>query len=92
MFQTLLITCREGLEAFLIIAISLIYLTQTKRLSLIPAVYSGVGVALILSAILGVVLARIGALSSFWEGVMALIAATSVIYCTLHMRKMGQYM
>ena len=92
MFQTLLITFREGLEAFLIIAISLIYLTQTKRRSLIPAVYSGVGVALILSAILGVVFARIGALSSFWEGVMALIAATSVIYCTLHMRKMGKYM
>lgn len=92
MLQTLLITFREGLEAFLIIAISLIYLAQTQRRALIPAVYSGVGVALILSAILGVVFARIGALSSFWEGVMALVAAVSVIYCNLHMRKMGKYM
>ena len=45
MFQTLMISFREGLEAFLIIAISLIYLAQTNRRDLIPAVYSGVGVA-----------------------------------------------
>ena len=79
MFQTLMISFREGLEAFLIIAISLIYLAQTNRRDLIPAVYSGVGVAVVLSAVLGVVLARIGALSPFWEAVMALIAAASVI-------------
>jgi high-affinity iron transporter len=92
MFQTLLITFREGLEAFLIIAISLIYLAQTNRRQLIPAVHSGVALALVLSAVLGVVLAKIGALSPFWEGVMALIAATSVIYCTVHMMKMGRFM
>lgn len=92
MFQTLMITFREGLEAFLIIAISLIYLTQTNRRELISAVYSGLGVSLALSAILGVVLAQIGALSSLWEGTMALIAAVSVIYCTVHMSKMGKFM
>jgi high-affinity iron transporter len=92
MFQTLMISFREGLEAFLIIAISLIYLAQTNRRDLIPAVYSGVGVAVVLSAILGVVLARIGALSPFWEAVMALIAAASVIYCTVHMMRMGKLM
>lgn len=92
MFQTLLITFREGLEAFLIIAISLIYLVQTNRRQLIPAVYSGLTVALVLSAVLGVILARIGAMGSFWEGAMALIAATSVIYCTVHMMQMGKFM
>jgi high-affinity iron transporter len=92
MFQTLMISFREGLEAFLIIAISLIYLTQTNRRALIPAVYSGVGAAIILSAALGVVLSRIGALSPFWEGMMALIAAASVIYCTVHMMRMGRFM
>jgi len=92
MFQTLMITFREGLEAFLIIAISLIYLTQTNRRELIPAVYSGVGLALILSAVLGVILARIGAISPFWMGMMALVAAISVIYCTVHMSKMGKFM
>ena len=92
MFQTLMITFREGLEAFLIIAISLIYLTQTNRRELIPAVHSGVGFALLLSALLGVVLARIGAISPFWMGIMALVAAISVIYCTVHMSKMGKFM
>jgi high-affinity iron transporter len=92
MFQTLLITFREGLEAFLVIAISLIYLSQTKRRELIPAVHSGVAFALALSAVLGLLLSRIGALSPFWEGVMALLAAASVIYCTVHMMRMGRFM
>jgi high-affinity iron transporter len=92
MFQILLITFREGLEAFLIIAISLIYLAQTNRRELLSAVYGGVGLALMLSAVLGVTLAHIGALSPIWEGVMALVAATSVIYCTVHMMRMGKFM
>ena len=92
MFQILMITFREGLEAFLIIAISLIYLSQTNRRELISAVHTGVGVAVVLCGVLGVVLARIGAMSSMAEGVMALIAATSVIYCTIHMMKMGKFM
>lgn len=92
MFQTLLITFREGLEAFLIIAISLIYLTQTNRRHLAPAIYAGVGLALLLSIVLGVVLAHIGALSPSAEAVMALIAAASVIYCTAHMMRMGRFM
>jgi high-affinity iron transporter len=92
MFQTLMISFREGLEGFLIIAISLIYLMQTDRRDLIPAVYSGVALALGLSVALGILLAQVGALSSFWAGVMALIAAASVIYCTLHMMRMGRFM
>lgn len=92
MLQTLLISFREGMEAFLIIAISLAYLTQTNRRELISAVYGGVALALALSVVLGVVLARIGGLSSVWEGTMALVAAASVIYCTVHMMKMGKFM
>jgi high-affinity iron transporter len=90
--QSLLITFREGLEAFLIIAISLIYLAQTERRELIPAVYTGIAAALLLSAGLGVLLAQIGALSPAWEGAMALVAAASVIYCTVHMMKAGKFM
>ena len=92
MFQTLLITFREGLEAFLIIAIALIYLARTGRRHLASAIHGGVALALLLSAILGIVLARIGALSSMAEGMMALIAAASVIYCTAHMMRMGRFM
>jgi high-affinity iron transporter len=53
MIDTLLITFREGLEAFLIVAITLAYLTKTNRLALIPAVYAGVGVAILLSSYIG---------------------------------------
>lgn len=92
MIPTLMISFREGLEAFLIIAISLIFLKNTNRRELVPAVYSGVALAVVLSCLLGVVLAQLGALSPFWEGLMALIAAVSVIYCTVHMMKMGRFM
>ena len=44
MLQAFVITLREGLEAFLIIAISLAYLRKSGRVSLIPAVHWGIGV------------------------------------------------
>jgi len=39
MLQAFVITLREGLEAFLIVAISLAYLKKSGRRSLIPAVH-----------------------------------------------------
>ena len=38
MLQSAVITLREGLEAFLIVAISLTYLRKTGRATLAPAV------------------------------------------------------
>ena len=92
MVPVMMISFREGLEAFLIIAIALIYLGKTNRRHLVPAVYSGVALALLVSVILGLLLAQLGALSPFWEGVLALVAAASVIYCTVHMMRMGRFM
>jgi hypothetical protein len=45
MIQAFVITLREGLEAFLIVAISLAYLKKTGRTSLIPAVHWGIGIS-----------------------------------------------
>ena len=42
MLQAFVITLREGLEAFLIIAISLAYLRKSQRSELIPAVHWGI--------------------------------------------------
>lgn len=92
MFETLMITFREGLEAFLIIAITLAYLSKTGGQKLIPSVKTGCYVAVIACAILGVVLAEIGGLTAFWEGTLALAAAILVITCTIHMLKMGKHM
>ena len=42
MLQAFVITLREGLEAFLIVAISLAYLKKTGRRELLPAVHWGI--------------------------------------------------
>lgn len=92
MFETLMITFREGLEAFLIIAITLAYLAKTGGEKLIPSVKSGCIAAVIGCAVLGYILAEIGGMTAFWEGTLALVAAILVITCTVHMLKMGKHM
>jgi high-affinity iron transporter len=39
-----------------------------------------------------VVLVKVGGLTPFWEGTLALVAAILVISCTVHMLKMGKHM
>lgn len=92
MFETMMIAFREGLEAFLIIAITLTYLAKTGGEKLIPSVRQGCYVAVVACVILGVVLAKVGGLTPFWEGTLALTAAILVITCTIHMLKMGKHM
>ena len=92
MFQTLLIAFREGLEALLVVAIATLYLRRTGRAHLLSAIRTGLGVAIVLSIGLGMVLARIGAMSPMAEGVMALLAAVAVIWCVVHMMKAGKTM
>lgn len=90
MFQTLLITFREGLEALLVVAIATLYLRRTGRLHLLGAIRTGLAVAVLLSLLLGYALSRIGALSPTAEGIMALVAAAAVVWCVVHMMKAGK--
>ncbi len=92
MFQTLLITFREGLEAFLMLAIATLYLRKTGNDALIGAVRTGLVVAVTGSVAIGVIMAKIGASSPVWEGLLALLAAAVVIGCVTHMLKMGKQM
>ena len=92
MFQTLLISFREGLEALLVVAIATLYLRRTGREHLLSAVRSGLALAVVLSIGLGIVLSRIGAISPMAEGLMALAAAAAVIWCVVHMMKAGKTM
>lgn len=92
MLQTLLIAFREGLEAFLIVAIAMLYLRRTGRDHLLSAVHSGLAVAIFLSILLGYVLSRIGAMSPAAEGMLALLAAVAVIWCVVHMSEIGKTM
>lgn len=84
MFQSFVITLREGLEAFLIVAISLAYLHKSGRRELVPAVHSGIVLSVLIS-VAAAVLFRRAANQSLWEGVLAVVAAVSVASLTVHM-------
>lgn len=92
MFQTLLISFREGLEALLVVAIATLYLRKTGRLHLLTPLRAGVATAAVLSMVLGWVLSQVGALSSAAEGAMALLAAAAVVWCVVHMQRAGKGM
>ncbi len=84
MLQAFVITLREGLEAFLIVAISLAYLKKSQRADLVPAVHWGIAVSVILSVGASMLFYR-AANQALWEGILALGAAVSVASLTLHM-------
>jgi high-affinity iron transporter len=84
MLQAFIITLREGLEAFLIVAISLAYLRKTGRHQLVPAVHWGIAVALVLSAGAAVLFSR-ASNQALWEGVLALAAGALVATLIVHM-------
>ena len=90
MFQALLICFREGLEAFLIVAIAALFLRKAHNTSLLGALRMGVLTALAACTVLGVILARVGEMSPAWAGVMALVAAAAVMWCVVHMMHAGK--
>ncbi len=85
------ITLREGLEAFLIVAITLAYLRKTERFKLMPAVYWGIAVSVVVSIIAGVLLAR-ASNAALWEGVLALVAAVLVTWMIVHMWRVAKHL
>ena len=91
MLNALVITLREGLEAFLIVAIILAYIRKTQRLKLVPAVYLGVAVSMVLSAVAGVLLAR-ASNAALWEGILALAAAGMVMWMIVHMWRVAKHL
>jgi high-affinity iron transporter len=84
MLQAYVITLREGLEAFLIVAISLAFLRKSGRAELVPAVHWGIALSVLLS-IGAAYLFQQASNQALWEGVLALVAAVSVASLTVHM-------
>lgn len=84
MLQAFVITFREGLEAFLIIAISLAFLRKSGSRQLVPAVQWGIAVSVVLSVVAGWLFAQ-ASNQALWEGILALVAAASVASLTVHM-------
>ena len=91
MLSAFVITLREGLEAFLIIAIILAYLRKTGRDKLVGAVHWGIALSIAVSIGAGLLLAR-AANQALWEGVLALVAAVLVSWMIVHMWRAARYM
>jgi high-affinity iron transporter len=91
MIQAFVVTLREGIEAFLIVAISLAYLRKSGRSQLTSAVHWGIVGAIGISALGGYLL--YSAQNQEWlDGPLALIAAVSVTMLTVHMWRAGRRM
>lgn len=84
MFETLMVTFREGLEAFLIVAIILAYLTTTGKNNLKKAVYAGIVIALAISASTGGAIAEM-AEDPLFEGGLSIFAGVLVATLTVTM-------
>lgn len=91
MEQMLVITLREGIEAFLIVAITALYLRKTGRAALLPALWAGTATALALSAAIGGWLIEV-TVQPLYEGMLAAVAAVLVISMAIYMSGAGKRM
>jgi high-affinity iron transporter len=91
MLQVLVITMREGIEAFLIVAITAGILRQTGRAALLPALYWATGLAVVASFIASYFFAQ-AENKPLWEGVLAAAAAAMVATMTVYMWKRARTM
>jgi len=91
MGQMLLVSLREGIEMFLIVAIAAAYLRKTGRAALLSAVGWGTGTAVLASILLGTWLAET-AVNPRSEAVLSLIAAVLVISMVVYMLKAAKHM
>jgi high-affinity iron transporter len=91
MLNMLLVTLREGIEMFLIVAIAAAYLRKTGRSGLLSAVGWGTATAGAASVVLGTWLAEV-AVTPKWESLLALIAAVLVITMVVYMLRAARHM
>ncbi len=88
MWQGFTIALREGIEAFLIVALILSYLKRTGRESLARAVYAGIAVSVVTCFAAGLLFSR-AANQSLWEGILALVAAVLVGSLLVYMKRVS---
>jgi high-affinity iron transporter len=92
MFQALIITLREGVEASLIVGIIFAYLSKIERHELKRTVFWGLGSALVASVAVAVLVAHLNLNSDIIEGWVMLAAAAFVISMIWFMHKTSRSM
>src|ERR1700756_3288100 len=92
MIEALVITLREGVEAALIIGITLAYLNKIGRSELRKYVYSGLVAAVVGSIAAAIVVSRLNWNTDIVEGWVMLVAAAFVVSMVVFMMKTGRRM
>src|SRR6202795_4404022 len=92
MLQAFIITLREGVEAALIVGITLPYLTKIGRQELRKTVYAALIAAFLGSIGVAVVISRTHLNEDVFEGWVMLVAAFFVITMVIFMMKTGKKM
>src|SRR5512146_970487 len=87
MFQALIVTLREGVEAALIVGITLAYLNKTGRHELRRTVYAALGAAFLGSIAGGVALSYLPINQDKVEGWVMLVAAIFVVSMVIFMMR-----
>ena len=92
MFESLVITLREGIEAALVIGIILTYLKRTGKENLSKSVYIGVGLAILGSIGAALAFQRLGieADNEYFEGIVMIVAGLMVLTMVIWMWKTGK--
>jgi high-affinity iron transporter len=92
MLQSFIITLREGVEAALIVGITLAYLTKIGRAELRKTVYAALASAFLGSIGVAIVIARTHLNEDAFEGWIMLVAAFFVVSVVVFMMKTGRKM
>jgi high-affinity iron transporter len=90
MLQAFIITLREGVEAALIVGITLAYLAKIGRNDLRKAVYAALGAAFLGSIGVAIVISRLSWNEDVFEGWIMLAAAFFVVTMIIFMMKTGR--
>lgn len=88
MWQGFTIALREGIEAFLIVALTLSYLKHTGREALARAVYAAIAVSAVTCFGAGLLFSK-AVNHSLWEGILALVAAALVGSFLVYMKRVA---
>jgi high-affinity iron transporter len=92
MLQAFIITLREGVEAALIVGITLAYLTKIGRAELRKTVYAALAAAFLGSIGVAIVISRTHLNEDAFEGWIMLVAAFFVVTMVVFMMKTGRKM
>ena len=92
MLQTMIVTLREGVEAALIVGITIAYLDKIGRSALRRVVWAAVMAALVGSIATAIAVNRFGLNQDIVEGWVMLAAAVFVVSMIIFMAKTGRHM